>query len=85
MRKNRQKLQVAENRRNKVLAFSVPAGSQYEPMSKQQIPTKLALRPTPEDFAIAQRLRAKLGVDYSQIIRLALRKLAEAEGLRKAS
>ena len=82
----RAKSGVAENKGNKIVAFSVPSGSQYEPMKKQPIPTKLALRPTAEDFSIAQRLRAKLGVDYSQIIRLALRKLAEHEGLQmKAS
>ena len=77
-----EKLQVAESKLKKVLAFGVHSGSQYEPMKKQPIPTKLALRPTAEDFSIAQRLRAKLGVDYAQIIRLALRKLAEHEGVK---
>ena len=77
-----EKLQVAESKPKKVLAFAVPDGSQYEPMKKQPIPTKLALRPTPEDYSIVTKLRAKLGVDNAQIIRIALRKLAEAEGLK---
>lgn len=76
------KLQAAENKRKKVLDFGVHAGSQYEPMKKQPIPTKVALRPTAEDYSIISRLRSKLGVDNSQIIRIALRKLAEAEGLK---
>lgn len=82
MHPRKEKSQVAEFKKKKVLALSVPDGSQYEPMKKQPIPTKLALRPTPEDFAIVTKLRAKLGVDNAQIIRIALRKLAEAEGLK---
>jgi len=85
VRKNRGKLQVPESKEKNTLAFLVPSSSQYEPMKKQPIPTKMALRPTPEDFSIAQRLRAKLGIDYAQILRLGLRKLAESEGLSKAS
>jgi hypothetical protein len=57
----------------------VPLGSQYEPMKKTPIPAKLAMKPTPEDYSIVTKLRAKLGVDNAQILRLALRKLAEAE------
>ena len=57
----------------------VPLGTSYEPMKKQSIPAKVAMKPTPEDYAIVTKLRAKLGVDSAQILRLALRKLAEAE------
>lgn len=60
----------------------VPLGSSYEPMKKTPIPAKLAMKPTPQDFSIVTRLREKLGVDNAQILRLALRKLAEAEGLK---
>lgn len=60
----------------------VPLGASYEPMKKTAIPAKFAMKPTPEDFSIMTKLRAKLGVDNAQILRLSLRKLAEAEGLK---
>jgi hypothetical protein len=52
------------------------------PMKKQAKPERLALRPTDGDFSLLTRLKEKLGVDTSQVIRIALRKLAEHEGLR---
>ena len=59
-----------------------PIGSQYAPMKKKPIPTKVALRPTEEDYSIISKLRGKLGVDNSQVLRIALRRLAEHEGLQ---
>lgn len=55
-------------------------------MKKQTIPDRIAFRPSPEDFTILTKIGAKLGVDNSQVIRIALRRLFELEGLQlKAS
>jgi hypothetical protein len=42
---------------------------------------KINIRPTPEDQKIVGALHRKLGVDTSQIFRLAIRVLAEKEGV----
>lgn len=39
-------------------------------------------RPTSDDYDLLDQLMAKLGVSMSQIVRIGLRKLAEAEGLK---
>jgi len=49
---------------------------------KQEKPDKIQIRPTDEDFAIIQAGQRKHGLDMSQIIRMALRRFAEAEGLK---
>ncbi len=41
----------------------------------------ITIRPTPDDVKIVASLRKKLGVDTSQIFRLAIRALATKEGL----
>ena len=41
----------------------------------------ITIRPTPADARIVSALRTKLGVDTSQIFRLAIRALAVKEGL----
>lgn len=76
------KLQTAENKRNLGVDTQYPNGSHLRLMVKPSKPEKLAMRPTEDDYALVTKLRKKLGVDSSQIIRLALRKLAEAEGLK---
>ena len=45
---------------------------------------QLAVRPTPEDWKLVEALRAKTGLANASLIRLALRRLAEAEGLKVA-
>jgi len=42
---------------------------------------KINIRPTPEDQKILGALHRKLGVDTSQIFRLAIRSLAAKEGV----
>lgn len=42
---------------------------------------KLSVRPTDDDMRLVNALRKKLGVDVSQILRLALRALASKEGV----
>lgn len=42
-------------------------------------------RPTDDDQRVMRQLQNKLGVGASQIFRLAIRKLAEAEGLTRKS
>ena len=40
-------------------------------------------RPTPKDFKLLDELKAKMGVrNETDLVRMGLRKLAEAEGLR---
>jgi hypothetical protein len=46
------------------------------------ITTSKTLKPTPEDIRLIKALEKKLGLKYSQVVRMALRRLAEAEGLR---
>jgi ribbon-helix-helix CopG family protein len=75
-------MQADENKGNLGVDTSYPIGSQCSAMVKTSKPEKLAMRPTEDDYALVTKLRKKLGVDSSQIIRLALRKLAEAEGLK---
>lgn len=60
----------------------VPSGTQCVSMKKQPIPQRVGLRPNQDDYRLITKLKEKLGVDNSQIIRIALRKLAEAEGLK---
>lgn len=50
-------------------------------IKKEPIP-RLFLRANEEDYALVVKLRKKLGVDNSQILRIALRSLADKEGLR---
>lgn len=77
---------VAENKGNRVLDGRGHLGTQCLSMTKLSIPEKVGIRPTAEDHKLIVRLCAKLGVDKSQIIRIALRRLAEFEGLQlKAS
>jgi hypothetical protein len=44
-------------------------------------PPVISIRPTREDDQIVSALNRKLGVDKSQIFRLAIRVLAEKEGV----
>jgi len=79
----RAKLQVPENKAKKVVAFDTARGVHCHPMAKkQEKPDKIQIRPTDEDFAIIQAGQRKHGLDMSQIIRMALRRFAEAEGLK---
>ena len=43
--------------------------------------TQINIRPTPEDQKLVSALHRKLGVDTSQIFRLAIRALAVKEGV----
>jgi hypothetical protein len=47
-------------------------------------PEKIQIRPTDEDFAIIEAGKKKHGLDQTQIIRMALRRLAEADNLKVA-
>lgn len=73
---------MIENRDNIVVDTVGHVGSYSFPMKKQPKPERLALRPTDGDFSLLTRLKEKLGIDTSQVIRLALRRLAEHEGIR---
>jgi len=83
---NTPKLQVAENELNKVVALGNPSGLQYTPMKRpgkaEKRPKPIQLRPTVADYAIIAAGMKKHGLDQSQIIRMALRRFAEAEGLK---
>ena len=46
----------------------------------QDISDTINFRPNPEDKELMYRLMAKLGLNYTSLIRLSLRRLAEAEG-----
>lgn len=56
-------------------------------VDKKKRPEVQTWRPTVSDYEVLEALIVKLGVSQSQIVRIGLRKLAEAEGLklRKAS
>lgn len=83
MRKNGEKLQVAENTAKKSVAICISDGVRCHPMAKKAPkPEKIQIRPTDEDFAIIQAGQRKHGLDMTQIIRMALRRFAEAEGLK---
>jgi hypothetical protein len=43
---------------------------------------QVTLAPTPEDEKVFADLKAKMGISEAEIVRLGIRKLAEAEGLR---
>lgn len=77
--------QAAEFKQKKSVAQLVSLGVQLSSMSpKVIIPEKIMFRPTPDDFSLVSKLGKKLGLGYSGIIRLALRRLAEVE-FQKAS
>lgn len=44
----------------------------------------VTMRPTAEDIALLEKLKAKTGLAQGSVIRLALRRLAESEGLKVA-
>ena len=50
-------------------------------VTKTKPAAKINIRPTPEDQKILGLLHRKLGVDTSQIFRLAIRVLATKEGV----
>ncbi len=83
MRKTGTKLQVAENRDNLVVA-NISKKSNLYPMKRNKtvIPAKVTFTPSPEDFAIIQRGQKKHGIKITEVLRMALRRFAEAEDLK---
>lgn len=49
---------------------------------QQTQPKTITFRPSGEDRKLIDRMAAKLGIKTSQVIKIALRKFAEAEGLK---
>ena len=49
--------------------------------SMTQMPDKIAFRPTEDDWELIERLQARTALTVAGLIRLALRKLAQSEGL----
>jgi hypothetical protein len=78
------KTHVVETAQKKSVASVIPRGVQCTPMAKPTKPEKIQLRPTDTDFAIIQAGMKKHGADMSQVLRMALRRLAEADGLKVA-
>lgn len=52
------------------------------PKKPQRAELGQSWRATPEDRKLMQELAAKLGVKQTDVIRMGIRKLAQAEGLR---
>lgn len=77
MRKIRDNLQVAEFRPNPVVDNVIQLRDTLSAM-KQTI----SFRATSQDSLIIRKLAGKLGIKASQVIKIALRRFAEAEGLR---
>jgi len=73
-----------ENKQNKVLAFDTAVIHNATRMAKKK-PEQLAVRPTPADWELIKELREKTGLATASLLRLALRRLAESEGLKIAS
>jgi len=71
----------------KVLDFKPETSVHCHPMvTKTKKPNKIQIRPTEDDFTIIRAGMRKHGLDMSQIIRMALRRFAESEGIHlKAS
>jgi len=64
----------------------ISIGVRCHPMAKKTPkPEKIQIRPTEEDFAIIQAGMRKHGLDMSQILRMALRRFAEAEGMKQTT
>jgi hypothetical protein len=77
------KNQVVENTTKKPVASVRHSGVLCHPMAKNKPkPEKIQIRPTDEDFAIIEAGKKKHGLDQTQIIRMALRRLAEADNLK---
>ena len=77
MRKNYTELQVAEFRANSPLDRC-----KTMPDTLSAMPKTITIRPSVDDRKIIDRLASKLGIKTSQVIKIALRKLAESENLR---
>lgn len=77
----KEKSQVDESTQKIHLAFSPQLDAPCTTMSNKK-PAAIAMRPTKDDWRIMAKLREKFGVDNSQIIRLAIRCLADVENLR---
>lgn len=79
-------MQLIENTPNSVVDTKYNSVIQCDAMKKRQSKTELiGFRAKPQDKAIIQAGQNKHGLDRSQIIRMALRRFAEAEGIRVAS
>jgi len=78
-----EKNQPIENNQKKPVASAGRSGVHCHPMAKSKPkPEKIQIRPTDEDYAIIQAGKKKHGLDQTQIIRMALRRLAEADDLK---
>ena len=55
---------------------------QSEKVHAMATPKTITIRPSVEDRRIIDRLCVKLGIKTSQVIKVALRKLAEAESMK---
>lgn len=82
-----EKTQVIENKPKIVLAFGIQENMMYSDMAskKQKIPAKVSFTPSQRDYAIIQAGIEKHGSNLTGIIRMALRRFAEAEGFQVAS
>jgi hypothetical protein len=52
------------------------------PLIAGRFPGPTGFRPTHEDWELFLKLRKKLGVEFSQVLRLGLRALAAKEGVK---
>lgn len=77
------KTQVTETTKKKPVAKVSYTGLHCKPMAKlNKRPKPIQIRPNDSDAAIIQAGMKKHGLDQVQIIRMALRRLAEADNLK---
>lgn len=78
----RDKLGVAENKGDIIVDSVMQMEHPIQVMKQQTV----SFRATEEDLALMRRLTSKLGIKTTQVIKIALRRFAEAEGMKlKAS
>ena len=80
-------LQVAENTPTIVLASGVIHDMLSDEMAtkKPKTPAKLSFTPTEKDYKIILAGKEKHGANITGVIRMALRRFAESEGIQVAS
>jgi hypothetical protein len=89
MRKNGTKSQAAENRLNLVVDNCITNAYSQQQMKRnnkaEKMPVVVTFRPDPDDYKIILAAKRKHGLKKTtDLLRMALRRLKEAEGLEVA-
>ena len=77
------KSRVTENKANRVVDIGIQKSKVDSAMAKKsKVPAKVSFTPKADDHAIIRSVQEKHGISITDVLRMALRRLAEAEQLK---